>query len=67
MVRFLLGFAAGAAVGAAIVIVSAPRSGAVLRQGISNLFADAFEAGRQAAIAREQELWDEFHKRLKAE
>lgn len=40
MGRFLLGFAIGAAVGAAAVIFTAPRSGDATRQGIRGTFDD---------------------------
>lgn len=67
MARFLLGFAIGTAIGAAAVLFGAPRAGTALRQAIGDLLHDTIEAGREAAVIRERELWDEFHKRLKAE
>ena len=64
MGRFLLGFVIGALIGAAAVIVSAPRSGSATRQGISNLIRGTLETARQASASREQELWKEFRARL---
>ncbi len=75
MGRFLLGFAIGAAVGAAVVIFTAPRSGDDTRQtirgtfddtrqGISGLIGDTLSVARQASSAREQELWADFRARL---
>ena len=64
MGRFLLGFVIGALLGAAAVIISAPRSGAATRQSIGELASGVLETGRQAAAAREQELWSEFRTRL---
>jgi gas vesicle protein len=64
MGRFLLGFVIGAVIGAATVIISAPRSGAEARHGIGDLIKGALEAARQAATGREQELWAAFRARL---
>lgn len=75
MGRFLLGFAIGAAIGAASVILTAPRSGAATRQGIRGtiedtrdtvrqLVSDATDVARKAQAARERELWNDFRARL---
>ena len=64
MGRFLLGFAIGAAIGAAAVMFMAPRSGSALRQGIGDTFQGALEAARQASKAEEQALWSDFYSRL---
>ena len=64
MTHFLLGFAIGAAIGVAVVVIAAPRSGAELRQDISGLFNATLETARQAAATHEQELWSEFRSRL---
>jgi gas vesicle protein len=64
MGRFLLGFAIGAVIGIATVIISAPRSGAETRNSLSEILKGALEAARLAAAAREQELWAEFRARL---
>ena len=63
MSRFLFGFAIGAAIGAATVILSAPRSGAETLHGIRALLDDAVAAGKQASAARQQELWAQFRTR----
>ena len=75
MGRFLLGFAIGAAIGAASVILTAPRSGAATRQGlrgtiedtrdtVRQLVSDATDVARKAQTARERELWNDFRARL---
>ncbi|MBK9712057.1 MAG: YtxH domain-containing protein [Kouleothrix sp.] len=64
MGRFLLGFVIGAAIGAAAVVISAPRSGTATRQGIRNLVNDTLDVARQASATREQQLWDEYHTRI---
>ena len=64
MGRFLLGFVIGAAIGAAAVILSAPRSGSATRQSIGDLISGMLETARQASAARERELWSEFRMRL---
>lgn len=75
MGRFLLGFVVGAAIGAASVIFTAPRSGAATRQGIRgtiedtrdglrSLVSDTMDVARKASDARERELWADFRARL---
>jgi len=64
MSRFLLGFAIGAALGAAAVIFTSPRSGPALRQGIGDTLQGAIEAARRASAAQEQALWSDFRARL---
>jgi len=64
MGRFLLGFLIGVAIGAAVIIFSAPRSGSATRQSINDLFNDMLDAARRASAAREQELWSEFRARI---
>lgn len=75
MGRFLLGFAIGAAIGAAAVILTSPRSGATRNQGVRGLLADSgqglrgllgdtLDVARQASTSREQELWADFRNRL---
>jgi len=65
MGRFLLGFVVGAAIGGAAVILLTPRSGGDTRESISGQVTQALEAGKRAAAARQQELWDQYHTRLK--
>jgi gas vesicle protein len=64
MGRFLLGFLIGAGIGAAAVIITAPRSGSAMRQGIRGLLEDTADVARQAREDHEQELWREFRTRL---
>lgn len=64
MGRFLLGFVVGAAIGAAVVIVTSPRSGQATREGIRNLLNDTLDVARQASAQREQEMWGQFRARL---
>lgn len=66
MGRFLLGFAIGTALGAAAAILLAPRSAAMLRQGLGELTEAMIEVGREAAAAHERELWSAFRARLAA-
>lgn len=60
MGKFILGFAIGLAAGAAYVVLTAPKPGAETRSVVNVSFRSAIEAGRQAAAAREQELWAKF-------
>jgi len=64
MGRFLLGFAIGAALGAAAVIFTAPRSGPALRRSIGDTVAGALDAARQATAAEERAMWSDFRARL---
>jgi gas vesicle protein len=63
MGNFLLGFAIGAAIGVAVVIIAAPRSGSDTRHGISETINTTLEVARRAAATREQELWSDFRVR----
>jgi gas vesicle protein len=67
MGKFLLGFAIGAAIGVAAVIITAPRSGQATREGIRNLLNDTLDVARQATAQREQEMWGQYRARLKGE
>ena len=64
MGRFLLGFALGAALGAAVVIFSARRSGPAVRHLLGDTLRGTLDAARKASAAREQALWSDFHARL---
>lgn len=64
MGRFLLGFVVGAAIGAAVVIVTSPRSGKATREGIRNLIDDTLDVARQASAQHERQMWGEFRARL---
>ena len=74
MGHFFLGFAIGAAIGAAVVVLGGT-SGELDQRGermglrapakqVRSRLADALEAGRSAASAREQELLAEFRSRI---
>jgi gas vesicle protein len=65
MERFLTGFAIGAAISSAAVLATSQRSGAETRQWIARRIRTALEAGQTAAAAREQQLWAEFHQRIR--
>ncbi len=67
MGRFLLGFVIGAALGAAAVIFTAPRSGPALRGGINDTVQGAIDAAKHATAARERALWSDFRSRLRSE
>jgi gas vesicle protein len=67
MGKFLLGFVIGAAIGAAAVIITAPRSGPATREGIRNLLDDTMDAARQARAQHEQNMWNQYRARLKGE
>ena len=64
MGRFLFGFLIGAAIGAATVIFSAPRSGSETIQGIRGLIDETIQTANQASAAHERELWSDFRTRL---
>lgn len=64
MGRFLLGFTVGAAIGAAVVIFTTPRSGASLRASIGETVRGAVEAAKNASTAREEQLWNDYRSRL---
>jgi len=64
MWRFILGFLIGAAIGAAAVVITAPRSGSETREGIRGLLDDTLDVARSARAAREKELWTDFRARL---
>jgi gas vesicle protein len=63
VLNVLAGFFAGAAIGAGIVLLLAPRSGADTRQGIQDRLHAVVEEGRQAADARRRELLAELEAR----
>jgi gas vesicle protein len=64
MGRFLVGFVIGAAIGAAGVMLTTPRSGGALRQNVSYTVRGALDAAREASASRERELWSDFRTRM---
>lgn len=63
---FVGGVTVGAAVGAAIILLSTPKSGQETRQSLGERWSQAVEQGKRAARDREQELWADFNTRVKA-
>lgn len=72
--RFVLGLLLGAAGGAVAVWYASQRSGEEFRLGLATSvnesgaslgerFRSALDAGRRAAVLREQELWNQYRKR----
>ena len=57
---FVLGLLSGTLVGAAIVILIAPQSGADLRQSIAQKANEILESGREAIAERRQALQTEY-------
>ncbi len=64
MSRFIVGFFLGAAVGASIIILVTPQSGAEMVQSIKTALSTAVEVGQKAAAMHEKELWLEFHQKM---
>lgn len=63
---FVGGITVGAAVGAAVILLTTPKSGEEQRQSIGERWNQAVELGKRAAHEREQELWADFNTRVKA-
>lgn len=63
---FVGGVTVGAAIGAAVILFSTPKSGEETRQTIGERWNLAVEQGKRAARDREQELWADFNTRVKA-
>ena len=64
MSRFLFGFVIGMAIGALVVIFSAPGSGSETIESIRGLFDDAVAVGKRAGAASEKDLWSQFRTHL---
>jgi gas vesicle protein len=64
MGRFVIGFVVGAAVGATVVILITPRSGEELIKFAKAKFDAAVVVGKESAAQYEQQMWQEFHKRV---
>jgi gas vesicle protein len=62
---FVGGLLSGAIVGAAVVTLLAPRSGAETRQRISAKFQGIADAGRQAIAERRQQLRTEYEEAIR--
>ena len=60
VISFIGGLLSGALVGAAIVILIAPQSGATTRQSIVDKAHEILDAGREAAEARRKQLREEY-------
>ncbi len=64
MGRFVIGFVVGVAVGATVVILVTPKSGDELVKFAKAKFDAAFTVGKESAAQYEQQMWQEFHKRV---
>ena len=62
--NFVGGLLVGAAVGVAVVVFTAPKSGPQRRADISSLWNGALDTGKQVAKQREEELWSEFNSKV---
>lgn len=62
--NFVGGLLVGAAVGVAIVVFTAPKSGDQMRSDLAALWDHALNSGKLAAKHREEELWSEFNSRV---
>ena len=60
VISFISGLLSGALVGAAVVILIAPRSGEATRQSIVDKAHEILDAGREAAQARRKQLREEY-------
>lgn len=63
---FIGGAVVGAAIGAGVIMFSAPKSGEETRGSLRERWNAALAQGKQAAREREQELWADFNTRVKA-
>lgn len=57
---FFAGLLSGGIVGAAVIILLAPRSGSDTRQALIDKVNDIIDAGREAVAARRQELRGQY-------
>jgi gas vesicle protein len=60
VISFISGLLSGALVGAAVVILITPQSGADTRQSIVDKAHEILDAGREAAEARRKQLRQEY-------
>jgi len=63
--NFVGGLLAGAAVGAAVVMFTSPKSGERTRSDLRDLWQNAIDTGKETAKRREEELWADFNIRTK--
>lgn len=64
MKPFLIGFAIGATIGVATVVLTTQRSSGTLNERVNAAIHDALEVGRRASAAHESQMWTDFHNRL---
>lgn len=64
MIRFLMGFVVGSAVGATAVVLVTPWSGAELVASVQKSVTTAISAGQEAARTHEEQMWVEFRERM---
>ncbi|NOK63642.1 MAG: hypothetical protein GFH27_549297n16 [Chloroflexi bacterium AL-W] len=64
MKPFLIGFAIGATIGVATVVLTTQRSSGTLNERVNATIRDALEAGRRASAAQESQMWSDFRNRL---
>ena len=65
ILSFVIGLLSGSIVGAALVILMTPQSGADLRSSIAEKAAEIRDAGRVAVQERRQALTEEYKARIK--
>ncbi len=64
-IHFALGLASGALVGASVVLVVTPQSGAELRQAMVDKKNELIELGRQARLERRRELEQQYKEAIR--
>lgn len=62
--RFAVGLALGAGIGAAIALLAAPQSGKVTKEQIQERLDEVVNAGKSAQSEREKELLDYWEQQL---
>ncbi|GAC1520767.1 MAG: hypothetical protein NVS2B7_41070 [Herpetosiphon sp.] len=63
--NFVGGLVVGAAVGAGVIVFTTPRTGDETRSRLTGIWNNAVSTGKEAADAREAELWADFNTRVK--
>ena len=64
ILSFVIGLLSGSIVGAAVVVLMTPQSGADLRKTIADKTIEIRDAGRQAVQERRQALTEEYKARI---